>query len=71
LPDTNKIKKSYGLKLQISHAIPSKLQIALKTLGNDFCILTYMLMAIIFWGPTTKVYGAFTFDLFVTRINPS
>jgi hypothetical protein len=48
-----------------------ELQVALKTMENDFCILTYMLTGIIFWRPTTKVYGAFTFDLFVTRINPS
>jgi len=69
--DRYKIKKSYGLKLQISHEIPSKLQFALKDLENDFYILIYMLTVIIIWRPATKVYGAFTIDLFVTRLNPS
>jgi hypothetical protein len=71
LPDTYEIKKGYGLKLQISHGFPSKLQLALKRLEADFCILTYTLTDIIFWRLATKVYGAFTVDLFVTRINPS
>jgi len=70
LPDTNEINKSYDLKLQISHGIPSKLQLAVKGLENDFYILTCMLRDLVFWRPTTKVYGAFATDLFMTRINP-
>lgn len=71
LSNTYKIKKSYGLKLKISHGITSKLQLAVKGLENDFYILTCMLRDLVFWRPTTKVYGAFAIDLFVTRINPS
>lgn len=54
-PDTHEIKKTYGLKLQISHGIPSKLQLAVKGLENGFYILTCIPRDLVIWRPTTKV----------------